>query len=81
MYYKTYLLVVGMPRATLDYIGTDDYNFVTTSQMDLNDSYIVDMAKYLAPNKTKRILNVYNSIQGLFFPVSFGTCIGFLLIL
>ena len=62
MYYKTYLLVGGMPRAVLDYIETKDYNFVTASQKSLNDSYIADMAKYATPNETTRIMNAYNSI-------------------
>ena len=62
MYYKTYLLVGGMPRAVLDYVETKDYNFVTASQKSLNDSYIADMAKYATPNETTRIMNAYNSI-------------------
>ena len=62
MYYKTYLLVGGMPRAVLDYIETKDYNFVTASQKSLNDSYIADMAKYATPTATTRIMNAYNSI-------------------
>lgn len=62
MYYKTYLLVGGMPRAVLDYIETKDYNFVTASQKSLNDSYIADMAKYATPNETTKIMNAYNSI-------------------
>ena len=62
MYYKTYLLVGGMPRAVLDYIETKDYNFVTASQKSLNDSYIADMAKYATPTETTRIMNAYNSI-------------------
>ena len=62
MYYRTYLVVGGMPRVVLDYIETKDYNFVTASQKSLNDSYIADMAKYATPNETTKIMNAYNSI-------------------
>ena len=62
MYYRTYLVVGGMPRVVLDYIETKDYNFVTASQKTLNDSYIADMAKYATPNETTKIMNAYNSI-------------------
>ena len=61
-YYRTYLLVGGMPRVVLDYIETNDYNFVTASQKSLNDSYIADMAKYATANETTKIMNAYNSI-------------------
>lgn len=61
-FYRQYLLIGGMPRVVLDYLETEDYNFVNAAQKNLNDAYIADMAKYATPSETTRIMNVYNSI-------------------
>lgn len=61
-YYKKYLVIGGMPRVILDYLETDDFNFVLASQKTINDSYIADMAKYATPMETMKILNVFNTI-------------------
>lgn len=61
-YYKKYLVVGGMPRVVLDYIETENFDFVYSSQKNLNDSYIADMAKYATPYETVKIMNAFNSI-------------------
>ena len=61
-YYKKYLCVGGMPQVVKEYIETDDYNFVMSSQKNINDAYIADMSKYATPSETLRIMSVFNSI-------------------
>ena len=61
-YYKKYLVIGGMPRVILDYIETENLDFVYSSQKTLNDSYIADMAKYATPYETVKIMNAFNSI-------------------
>ncbi|MGL4946194.1 MAG: ATP-binding protein, partial [Cetobacterium sp.] len=61
-HYKKYLVVGGMPRVILDYLETEDFNFVLASQKTMNDSYIADMAKYATPMETIKILNAFNTI-------------------
>ena len=51
-----------MPRVILDYIETENFDFVYSSQKTLNDSYIADMAKYATPYETVKIMNTFNSI-------------------
>ena len=51
-----------MTRVILDYLETDDFNFVLASQKTINDSYIADMAKYATPMETIKILNAFNTI-------------------
>ena len=61
-YYKKYLVIGGMPRVILNYIETENLDFVYSSQKTLNDSYIADMAKYATPYETVKIMNAFNSI-------------------
>jgi len=61
-WYKTYLVVGGMPRAVADYVATSDFNFVLVAQKSLNDGYIADMAKYASPQETTRIMAVWASL-------------------
>ena len=61
-YYKTYLVVGGMPRAILEYKQTNDFDFVFATQKTLNDAYIADMAKYATPHETTKIMAAWNSI-------------------
>lgn len=61
-YYKKYLIVGGMPRIILDYLESENFDYVYASQKNLNDSYIADMAKYANPNDTIKIMNAFNSI-------------------
>lgn len=60
--YKTYLVVGGMPRAVLEYVDTNDFDFVLAAQKNLNDAYIADMAKYTTPQETTKIMAAWNSV-------------------
>lgn len=60
--YKTYLVVGGMPKAILDYVETNDFNFVIDTQKNLNNSYIADMAKYATPQETTKTMAAFASI-------------------
>jgi len=60
--YKTYLVVGGMPQAVLDYVSTNDFNFVLAAQKTINDAYIADMAKYATPQETTKIMAAWASI-------------------
>jgi len=61
-WYKTYLVVGGMPRAVSEYAEKQDFDFVVAVQRTLNDSYIADMAKYATPIETTRNKAVWDSI-------------------
>ncbi|MDR3296431.1 MAG: DUF4143 domain-containing protein [Clostridiales Family XIII bacterium] len=61
-WYKTYLVVGGMPRAVQEYAGKRDFDFVAALQRTLNDSYIADMAKYATPQETNRIMAAWASV-------------------
>ena len=60
--YKTYLVVGGMPAAVKEYIEKKDFNFVLSTQNNINDSYIADMAKYATAHETTKIMAAFNSI-------------------
>jgi len=60
--YKTYLVVGSMPQAVLEYVNTQDFNFVLAAQKTLNDAYIADMAKYASPQETTKIMAAWASI-------------------
>ncbi len=60
--YRTYLVTGGMPRAVLEYIEKQDFNFVLAAQKNINDAYIADMAKYATPVETTKIMAAFNSI-------------------
>ncbi|MCL2125975.1 MAG: ATP-binding protein [Oscillospiraceae bacterium] len=61
-FYKTYLVVGGMPRAVSEYADKQDFDFVIAVQRTLNASYIADMAKYATPVETTRNMAVWDSI-------------------
>ncbi|MDR0221252.1 MAG: ATP-binding protein [Lachnospiraceae bacterium] len=61
-FYKTYLVVGGLPRAVLEYAKKRDFDFVAAAQRTLNDSYIADMAKYATASETTRNMAVWDSI-------------------
>ncbi|KLU61931.1 archaeal ATPase [Peptococcaceae bacterium CEB3] len=63
-YYKTYLVVGGMPRVVKEYVDTRDFHFVYAAQKTLNDAYIADMAKYATPYETTKIMAAWGSIPG-----------------
>ncbi len=60
--YKTYLVVGGMPRAVIEYVDTQDFDFVVAAQKMLNDAYIADMAKYASPQETTKIMAAWASV-------------------
>lgn len=61
-FYRTYLCTGGMPQVIKEYIETNDFDFTTAIQKNINDAYIADMAKYASPIETVRIMGVFNSI-------------------
>ena len=61
-WYRTYLIVGGMPRVVQEYAGKRDFDFVRALQRTLNDSYIADMAKYATPQETTRIMAAWSSV-------------------
>ncbi len=61
-FYRTYLVVGGMPAAVLEYIEKNDFDFVLSVQKTINDSYIADMAKYATPAETVKIMAAYQSV-------------------
>jgi len=61
-WYKTYLVIGGMPRAVQEYVDTDDFDFVMAIQKTLNDAYIADMAKYASPQETTKIMAAWGSV-------------------
>lgn len=60
--YKIYLVTGGMPAAVREYIEKKDFDFVLSTQKNINDSYIADMAKYATPHETTKIMAAFNSI-------------------
>jgi len=61
-WYKTYLVVGGMPRVVQEYADKRDFDFARALQRTLNDSYIADMAKYATPQETTRIMAAWASV-------------------
>ncbi len=61
-YYRKYLVIGGMPKAILEYLDENDFNFVLSIQKNINDAYIADMAKYATPNETTKIMAAFNTI-------------------
>ncbi|MDR1069547.1 MAG: ATP-binding protein [Gracilibacteraceae bacterium] len=61
-FYKTCLVVGGMPAAVQEYINKRDFDFVNAELKTLNDSYIADMAKYTTPQDMTRIMAAWASI-------------------
>jgi hypothetical protein len=60
--YQLYLVVGGMPGAILEYRERQDFDLLHSVQKNISDAYIADMAKYAAPQETKRIMAVFRSI-------------------
>ena len=61
-FYKTYLVVGGMPRVVQEYTDNRDFDFVSAALKILNDSYIAAMVKYAAPPETVRIMAAWASV-------------------
>jgi len=60
--FKIYLIVGGMPRATLTYIETDSLLTVPDVQSKIINDYIADMSKYATNAESVKIRAAYNSI-------------------
>ncbi|MGL5380094.1 ATP-binding protein [Clostridium sp.] len=60
--YKSYLVVGGMPAVVSEYISQKDFDFVLSTQKNISDSYVADMAKYATPHETTKIMASFNSI-------------------
>ena len=61
--YRQYLVVGGMPECVMQFAETKDYILVRHIQDTILASYLNDMGKYNTPNKTKKIMLVYDSIS------------------
>ena len=60
--YRIYLIVGGMPRATLTYAETGSLLTVPDVQNKIINDYIADMAKYASNAESVKIRSAYNSI-------------------
>ncbi|MDR0696362.1 MAG: ATP-binding protein [Christensenellaceae bacterium] len=60
--YRNYLFIGGMPKAVLEYIEKQDYDFVRIRQSEILSFYSADMAKYTTQSEQRKITTVYNSI-------------------
>jgi len=60
--FKIYLIVGGMPRATLTYIELGSLVTVTDVQNKIVNDYIADMSKYATNAESVKIRAAYNSI-------------------
>ena len=60
--YRTYLYVGGMPKAVLEHIEKQDYDFVRIRQNEILSLYSSDMVKYTTQSEQIKINAVYNSI-------------------
>ena len=60
--YRLYLAIGGLPQAVTTYRDTHDFDFVQSTQKNLENAYIADMAKYATPQETARILAVWQSL-------------------
>lgn len=60
--YRIYLIVGGMPRATLTYVETGSLLTVPDVQNKIINDYIADMAKYASNAESVKIRAAYDSI-------------------
>lgn len=60
--FKLNLGLGGMPQVVSEYIKNSDFNFVVSTQKNILNSYVADMAKYASPMETIRIMAAFNSI-------------------
>jgi predicted AAA+ superfamily ATPase len=60
--YREYLAVGGMPKAVADHLGDAGGKGSVPALRALDTAYIADMAKYVTPTETARIMSVYGSI-------------------
>jgi predicted AAA+ superfamily ATPase len=60
--YREYLAVGGMPKAVAEHLGDAGGRGSVPTLRALDTAYIADMAKYVTPTETARIMSVYGSI-------------------
>lgn len=60
--YREYLFVGGMPRPVLEYLQNKGNDFVISEQLNLNNAYLADSAKYTSAANSVKIIAVFNSI-------------------
>lgn len=60
--YKKYLVIGGYPAALKTYLETENFDIVRSTQADISNSYIADMAKYATPNETIRSIAIFNTL-------------------
>lgn len=60
--FKLHLGIGGMPQVVNEYVKSSDFNFVISTQKNILNSYVADMAKYSSPMETVRIMAAFNSI-------------------
>lgn len=61
-YYRTYLVVGGMPEAVHEFIGSKDYPMVRKIQEKILEGYCNDIGKYSEPNQRDKIFALLDSI-------------------
>ena len=61
-YYRTYLVVGGMPEAVKTYIEKKDFTLVKAKQMYIHSTYYNDMSNYSTTAEANRARAVYNNI-------------------
>ena len=61
-FYRTYLVVGGMPECVLEYIKRSDFDFVKAKQLAICEIYTNDMVKYCTRTEAMRNIASYNSV-------------------
>ncbi len=61
-YYKTYLIVGGMPAVVKEYLLADSLVVIPDVQNKITSDYIADMAKYASTSDSVKIRSCYHSI-------------------
>jgi len=60
--YRTFLFTGGMPKAVLEYIEKQDFDFVRIRQHEILTLYAADMGKYTTESEQVKINAIYESI-------------------
>lgn len=60
--FKEYLFTGGMPASVLEYISTEDFSRIRTTQLNLLEAYRFDFAKHAPPTTIMKINQVWDAI-------------------
>jgi hypothetical protein len=60
--YRQYLIIGGMPKAILEFLGTGSYLTVPDVQNKIINDYIADMSKYATNTESVKIRAAYDSL-------------------